>query len=279
MNTSLFGFTRRRTLALAAACVAGLSLGMAAQAQSIAAIKKSGVLNVGVQAEFPPWGSIDANGQNIGYDVDVARLMADDLGVKLQLTAVTAANRIAYLTTEKVDVLAAAIGMYPERAKAVQFSKPYATLDGVIYGKKSDTIKTWSDLAKLTVGAARGSAADAALTRELPPGTTYRRFEDDAAPIAALMSGQVDAIGSTNLIAVVLAKSPAGAQYEQKFAFTRQYNGLASRLGQAEFNAWLNAFIDRNMANGKLDAINQKWIGGKLPALPAEIPGVPFVSP
>jgi polar amino acid transport system substrate-binding protein len=267
-----------RPLALAGAFMAGLALSLAAHAQTIESIKKSGTLNVGVQAEFPPWGSIDASGRNIGYDVEVAQLMADDLGVKLQLTAVTAANRIPYLVTGKVEVLAAAIGMYPERAKAVQFSKPYSTLDGVIYAKKSVVVKGWSDLAKLTVGAARGSAADVALTREMPPGTQYRRFEDDAAPIVALLSGQVDAVGSTNLMASVLAKSPEGAQFEQKFEFTRQYNGLASRLGQKEFNAWLNAFIDRNLANGKLDAINQKWIGSKLPALPEEIAGVPFVA-
>ena len=195
MKSISLGLKLCRALALVAGC---LAIGLAAQAQTIASMEDTeATLNVGVQAEFPPWGSIDANGHNIGYDIDVAQLMADDLGVKLQLTPVTAANRVPYLTTGKVDVLAAAIGMYPERAKAVQFSKPYATLDGVIYAKKSVTVKGWSDLGKLTVGAARGSAADVAITRDLPPGTTYRRFEDDAALIVASCSSCRSALSAS----------------------------------------------------------------------------------
>jgi polar amino acid transport system substrate-binding protein len=272
---STIGWRARSAAAALWLCVAA-AFCASAVAQSIDSIKSKGTLTVGVQAEFPPWGSIDASGANVGYDIDVARLMADDLGVKLTLVPVTAGNRVGYLTTGKVDVLAAAIGMYPDRAKAVQFSKPYATLDGVIYGKKTDAIHDWNDLARLRVGTARGSAADVALTKGLPPGTALQRFDDDAVPIQALLSGQVDAIGSTNLIAVVLARSPAGAQFEQKFQFARQYNGLATRLGEREFNAWLNAFVDRNMANGKLNTINRKWIGGDLPALPTELADVPF---
>lgn len=49
-------------------------------------------------------------------------------------------TRIAFLHTGEVDFLAAAVGMYPDRAKAIQFSKPYATLDGVVSGRKADAI-------------------------------------------------------------------------------------------------------------------------------------------
>ena len=52
-------------------------------------IKKKGVIVIGVQADQIPWGSIDANGQNIGYDVDVANLIGEDMGVKVQLERVT----------------------------------------------------------------------------------------------------------------------------------------------------------------------------------------------
>jgi len=262
---------------LAACCICMIAIAPAA-AQTIESIKQKGTINVGVQAEFPPWGSTDAAGNLVGYDIDVATLMASDLGVKVQFVPVTAGNRVGYLATGKVDVLVAAVGMYPERAKAVQFSKPYSALDGVVYARKSANVKGWPDLAGMQVGASRGSAADVALTKELPPSAKLMRFDDDAAPIQAMLSGQVDAVGSTNLIAMVLARSPAGSNYEQKFSFTRQYNGMATRLDQPEINAWLNAFIDRNLASGKLDAINMKWIGGKLPQFPAELPGVPFVS-
>ena len=270
-----FFFRSARLLAIASCCIAG-ALSLPAAAQTPEAIQQKGTLTVGVQAEFPPWGSIDQAGNNVGYDIDVAKVVAADLGVKLQFVPVTAGNRVAYLTTGKVDMLIAAVGMYPDRAKAVQFSKPYATLDGVVYAKKSANIRSWTDLAGLQVGAARGSAADVAMTKDAPPTAKLLRFEDDAAPIQALLSEQVDAIGSTNLVALVLARSPAGSKFEQKFSFTRQYNGIATRLDQPAINAWLNACLDRNLANGKLDAINVKWTGAKLPAFPSELPGVPF---
>ena len=249
-----------------------------AHAQSLNAIKARGTLIVGVQGDFPPWGFKNASFEHVGYDIDVAQLMAQDLGVKLSLVDVSAANRIAFLQTGKVDFLAAAVGMYPDRAKAIQFSKPYATLDGVGYGRKADSVREIGDRATRKVGVARGSAADVALSKALPD-TSMMRFEDDAAPVQALFSGQIDALGSTNLIAMVLSKHPSGAQFEQKFVFTRQYNGLASKLGDRELNAWANAFVDRHMASGKLNAISVKWAGSALPAMPAELAGVPFAVP
>jgi polar amino acid transport system substrate-binding protein len=267
----------RRALLLGAAVAAALAA-LPVHAQSLAAIKARGTLLVGVQADFPPWGFKNANFEHVGYDIDVAQLMAQDMGVKLSLVDVNAANRVAFLQTGKVDLLAAAVGMYPDRAKAVQFSKPYATLDGVVYGRKTDTIRDSADLTKRKVGVARGSAADVALTKALPDASVMR-FEDDAAPVQALFSGQVDALGSTNLIAMVIAKHPSGAQFEQKFTFTRQYNGLASKLGDRELNTWANAFVERHIASGKLNAISVKWTGSALPAMPGELAGVPFVVP
>jgi polar amino acid transport system substrate-binding protein len=246
-----------------------------AQAQSIESIKQKGVLVVGVQADQVPWGYVEPNGDHAGYDVDVARLMAADMGVKLQLVSVTVPNRIAQLMTGKVDVLAAVMGMYPDRAKVIQFSKPYSVVDIMLIGKKTDKIKGPADLANMHVGVSRASAQDIALTKTAPA-ASLERFDGDTAPVQALLAGQVDAIGGTNTYLAVLARNPEGAKYEEKFPIHRQYNGLASRPGQADLNAWLNGFVDRNMANGKLNAINKKWMSADLPQMPASLDGVPY---
>ena len=68
--------------------------------------------------------------------------------------------------TGKVDLVIAVMGMYPERAKVVQFSKPYAALSIIVLGKKSANIKGVRDLAGLTVGVTRGAAQDTALTAQ-----------------------------------------------------------------------------------------------------------------
>jgi polar amino acid transport system substrate-binding protein len=258
------------------ALLLGVTVAGAVQAQTIDSIKQKKTLVVGVQADQVPWGYIDANGQNAGYDVDVAKLMAADMGVQVQFVRVTVPNRIAQLVTGKVDVLAAVMGMYPDRAKVVQFSKPYSTVDILVYGKKQDNFSQVADLVKYRVGVSRASAQDIALTKQALPGTSIQRFDDDSAAMQALMSGQVDAVGGNNTYQLIIDKGVGPGKFEPKFRIARQYNGLATRLGQKELNEWMNAFIDRNLANGKLNAINKKWTGAELPELAKEIPGIPF---
>ena len=96
----------------------------AASAQSVADIKKKGELTVGMLVDFPPYGTMNSSNQPAGYDADVARLMAKDLGVKLNLVPVTGPNRIPFLLTNKVDLLVTSLAVTTERTKQVQFSKP-----------------------------------------------------------------------------------------------------------------------------------------------------------
>ena len=98
--------------------VAGLGLlGIAgsASAQTLERIKEAGVVRIGVMGEQAPWGSIDASGQNIGYDVDVAKLIGEELGVRVEFVANAVAARIPNLMTGKVDLQMAVMGMYPDQ--------------------------------------------------------------------------------------------------------------------------------------------------------------------
>ena len=93
-----------------------------AAAQSLADLKKKGELTVGMLVDFPPYGTLSASNQPDGYDADVARLLAEDLGMKLKLVPVTGPNRIPFLLTNKVDLLVASLAITPERARQVKFS-------------------------------------------------------------------------------------------------------------------------------------------------------------
>src|SRR5689334_18858144 len=96
---------QRRVLcaALALGLVGALSGWVpAAAAQTVQDIKKKGELTVGVLVDFPPYGIMNAQNQPDGYDADVARLLAKDWGVKLNLLPVTGPNRIPFLLTGKV---------------------------------------------------------------------------------------------------------------------------------------------------------------------------------
>lgn len=143
--------SRRQLLAVAAgAALAGLS--GTAMAQSAAEIQKKGQLTVGLLVDFPPYGTTNAQNQPDGYDADVARLLAKDLGVRLNLVPVTGPNRIPFLLTNKVDLLVASLAITPERARQVDFSAPYATATVILYGAKKLDIRSAADLKGRRIG-------------------------------------------------------------------------------------------------------------------------------
>lgn len=239
----------------------------AASAQTVAEIKKKGEITIGMLVDFPPYGTMNSSNQPDGYDADVARLMAKDLGVKLNLVPVTGPNRIPFLLTNKVDLLVASLAVTPERAKQVQFSKPYAAASIVVYGDRKAAIKTAADLKGKRIGVARASTQDVALTAVAPEGTEIRRFDDDASAMQALMSGQVDAIGcSTTVAAQIDKRAPANA-YENKFLLRQQVMAVAMRPGQAELLGTVDEFVTRNTANGELNKLYRKWLETDLPKM------------
>ncbi len=258
--------TRRAVLALGlAACATGFAPW--AQAQSVADIKKKGEITVGMLVDFPPYGTTNAQNQPDGYDADVAKLLAKDLGVKVNIVPVTGPNRIPFLLTNKVDVLVASLAVTPERAKQVDFSTPYAAATIVLYGVAKQPMKTPADLKGKRVGVARASTQDVALTAVAPEGTEIRRFDDDASAMQALMSGQVDAIGCSTTVAAQIAKRAPAGSFENKFNLRQQVMGIALRPGQAELKQTLDEFVDRNKKNGELGKLYQKWLGTDFPTM------------
>ncbi|KQP39960.1 transporter substrate-binding domain-containing protein [Pseudorhodoferax sp. Leaf274] len=255
--------TRRAALALTLAAAFALP----AAAQTVADIKKKGEITIGMLVDFPPYGTTNAQNQPDGYDADVARLLAKDLGVKANIVPVTGPNRIPFLLTNKVDVLVASLAITPERAKQVDFSTPYAAATIVLYGAAKVQLKEAADLKGKRVGVARASTQDVALTAIAPEGTEIRRFDDDASAMQALMSGQVDAIGCSTTVAAQIAKRAPAGTYENKFNLRQQVMGVAMRPGQAELKKTLDEFVERNKKNGELNKLYQKWLGTDFPAL------------
>ncbi|GAA0235132.1 transporter substrate-binding domain-containing protein [Castellaniella daejeonensis] len=253
--------------ALLAACTT-LALGMApaASAETIDQVKQKGELTVGMLVDFPPYGIMNTENQPDGYDADVAKLLAKDLGVKVKIVPVTGPNRIPYLLTDKVDVLVASLAITPERAKQVQFSHPYSAAQIVVFGGKDLKISGPEGLSGKRIGVARASTQDIAVSKIAPKDADVRRFDDDASAMQALLSGQVDAIGCSTTVAAGIAKR-APDRFDSKFVLLQQEMAVAMRPGQPETLKAVNELIDRNIQNGEFSKLYQKWLGTPLPQL------------
>jgi polar amino acid transport system substrate-binding protein len=241
-------------------------------------IKKRGKVNIGIQGDNAPWGFVDLNGKQQGLDADLGQLYAKYLGVDVEFMPLEVANRIPALTSGRVDVLFATMAMFPDRAKAVQFSKPYVANIILLIAPKSVEIKSNADMAKLkSIGVARAAAQDTQVTKNAPPVVNILRFDGDAASIQALVSGQVEGLGG-NMFYIDRLNAARPGYWENKIEFQRIYNAACTRLGEKEMNASVNAFIDQIKANGKLAEAHQKWMKLPLPQMPDAIEGVPFVA-
>ena len=277
MNDSKIRKMRRRLLLGSAVLLAAPAL-LSGPAFAItpAEIKARGKLIVGIQGDNPPWGFVNTSGKQEGFDADIAELFGKELGVPVEFVPLAVANRIPALTSGRVDILFATMAMLPDRAKAVQYSKPYVANIITLVAPKATVIKTNADMGKVAIGVPRASVQDTQITKNVPEGTTIRRFDDDAATIQALVSGQVQAVGG-NMFYVQRLNQAKPDTYEDKLEFTRLYNGACTRLGEKEMNAAVNSFIDKIKANGELAKAYQKWMKLSPPTFPESVEGVPFV--
>ena len=255
------------SLALALALATVLLIGPALAADSaLDRIKASGTLKVAVPQDFPPFGSVGPDMQPIGYDIDMARLIAAKLGVKAELVPVTSTNRIPYLTTGKVDLVISSLGKNPKREAVIDFSEAYAPFFNGVFGTADEKITGAADLADKTVAVTRGSIEDLELTKIAPESATIKRFEDNSSTISAYQSGQVDLVATGNVVAASINEKKPTKALETKFMIKNSpcYVGLAKE--EPALMAEVNAIIAAAKKDGSLGAIAEKWLHNPLPA-------------
>ena len=199
----------RRVFFAVATLAATFGFNAPSHADALADVTARGTLRVAVPQDFPPFGSVGTDMAPMGYDIDVANLIAEKLGVKAELVPVTSANRVPYLQTNKVDLVVSSLGKNPDREKVIDFSVAYAPFFNGVFGPADLAVAKAEDLAGKSIGVTRGAVEDLELTKIAPTGATIKRYEDNNGTISAFLSGQVDIIATGNVVAAaILAKNP-----------------------------------------------------------------------
>jgi polar amino acid transport system substrate-binding protein len=248
-----------------------------AQARSVEAIKSSGTITFGVVTDQVPFGFINEKGENDGYDIELTRMMASELGVTAKYVPITAANRIPQLLTGKVDMLVCVLGMYPDRAKVIQYLKPYAAIQTTIYGKKDLQINDLKALAGHTIAVPRASSIDTEVTKVAPEQATIRRFDDDSSAVQALLSGQADLLGGYSHYFAAIDRAQPGV-YEGKVTLSTEYLGIAVKPGDKDLAVWGDAFLSRHEADQSINTLYRKWFAADRPAMPESLPGISYAT-
>jgi polar amino acid transport system substrate-binding protein len=236
----------------------------AAHADGLDTVMSSHTLRVAVVEDYPPFGSVGSDMKPVGYDIELASMLAKFMGVKVELVVVNSANKIPYLLTRHADVLLN-IGKNAERQKVVDFSEPYAPYYIGVFGPADIKVGAVADLAGKSVATTRGSFEELILSKNAPPGTDVRRFEDNATTISAFMSGQTQLIAMGNIVAAALLAKNPDRRPEQKLLLLNSPVCAAVLKGENRLLAKTNEAIAQAKKDGALAAMALHWLKQPLP--------------
>lgn len=242
-----------RSFVVGLAAVAMLTLSACSEAKkeqgtqsgALDSIKQRGELIVGVFGDKPPFGYVDANGANMGFDIVIAKQIAKDLlgdENKIKFVLVEAANRVEFLRANKVDIIMANFTKTPQREEVVDFAKPYMKVSlGV--ASKDGTISDVAQLEGKTLIVNKGTTADFYFTQN-HPNIKLLKFEQNTETFAALKDGRGDALAHDNTLLFAWVKDNPEFGVGIKELGERDVIAPAVKKGNAELLEWLNSEID-----------------------------------
>lgn len=165
--------------------------------RSIADIKQSGKLIIGVFSDKAPFGYIDKDGNYQGYDVYFAERLAKDLGVKAEYISLEPANRVEYAKTGKVDIVLANFTVTKERAEQVDFALPYMKVALGVVSPAKDNITSIDQLKDKLLIVAKGTIAETYFAKHHPE-VKLLKFDQYTETFNALLDGRGAAFSTDN---------------------------------------------------------------------------------
>jgi polar amino acid transport system substrate-binding protein len=249
-------------LGLAGSAIAGKLQQELVQESAVEQIMKRGILKVGMST-FVPWAMKDKTGKLIGFEIDMATRLAEDMGVKVEFVPTKWAGIIPALLTGKFDVIIGGMSVRPDRNLKVNFTIPYDYAgQSLVANKKLATgFSSLQDFNRpdVVIATRLGStAADAA--KRFMPNAKKRLFDDEAQVIQEVLNGKAHAaVASAPLPAFQALKFPDRLFLPFQRTFTKEPIGFALRKGDYDTLNYFNNWIRVVDAKGWLAERKHYW--------------------
>ncbi|MFT4269978.1 MAG: transporter substrate-binding domain-containing protein [Pantoea sp.] len=234
----------------------------AAPQSALQTVLQRGTLRVGDCLSFAPFGFYDKDGNPDGYDVDLAKALAKEMGVKLEMVNTTSANRIPNLQTNKVDVVFCNFTRNLERAKEIGFTNPYVVASEAMLVRKESGIKSAHDMAGKTIATVKGST-NGDEVRSMGIDVKIQEYDSSQAAILAVKQGQADAMIEDNNFLAYQAKLDPTLTVTNEALVPLEYNAFGVKQGDQVWLNYLNEFLFEINASGENATLYQKWFGDK----------------
>lgn len=232
----------RKITALVLALVLALTAASAALAdgfRTLDEIKESGKIIIGLFSDKKPFGYVDENGDYQGYDVYLARRLAADLGVALEIVSLDAPNRIEYLQSFKVDVVLANFTYTEDRAQQVDFALPYMKVALGVVSPDAALITEAEQLNGKTLIVSKGTTAETFFEANYPE-VNLLKFDSYTEAYIALIDGRGDALSTDNTEVLAWAiENPGFTVGIESLGSLDTINPAVSK-GNETLLAWIN---------------------------------------
>ncbi len=252
---------KAKKIALLLAGILALALATmsaAAAEPTLHTVLKRGKLLVGTTFDSPPTGSLDAQGNVIGYAPDLARYIAKRLGVELEFVQITASTRIPLLQTGRIDVEIAVTTPQKARNEVVDFTLAHMWDDGVLLVRPGSSLnpadyKTTSK----TIGGTQGNGFVENWKAEFPD-AKFKLFREEPEVVVALKNSQVDAYLVNSFTGGRFAKTQGLVVTEP---WKRSENAFMVRQDDSKWRNWLNWALQRMWTEKTIHKLYEKWYG------------------
>ena len=234
---------------------------MANQSQ-LETILQRGAIKVGFDT-FKPWAMKDKNGDYIGFEIEVANKLAEDMGVKVEFVPTKWSGIIPALLTGKFDIIIGGMSITPQRNLKVNFSIPYEFSGMSIVASRElagdrNTLADFNN-PETTIAVRLGTTAAEAAKNFLPDAKKLF-FDEESQTIQELLNGRVHAVVASNPLPFTLAAEYGDQLYLPLTEdFTKEPISFAVRKGDLDYLNWLDNWVRVNMSKGWLQNRYHYW--------------------
>ena len=240
--------------------------GASKAANHLDAIKQADVIKIGTSADYPPFESVDSNGNKVGFDVDLMTEIAKRLDVKLEWVDMPFDSLIAAVQEGKIDASISAFNYSEERDKMIDFSDAYYTSEDAftVADGFAGTIAEPQDVAKYKVGVQTGTTQDSWLTDTLVadgalPETNLFRYDRVDQAMLDLKNGRIDVMMSDYVPAQALAKQLGGLNIVYHGVLSSGPMNIVIPDKDVELQKAVNEIIKQLQDEGFIDQLAVKY--------------------
>jgi polar amino acid transport system substrate-binding protein len=230
---------------------------------TLASIKQRGELRVGMQVGYAPFEMLNNNGDLIGFDVEMAGLIASALKVELRLIRLNWSEVIPMLLDGRIDIIMSGMTITPEKNLQVMFATPIVETGRmfVTQAKSSHNFKNLQELdtAGAFVVSVPGGVGELRI-RELLPNASFREFPDRKAAVAEIIERRAQAYIDEEFVIRALCAGKSSVLTSKFEPLTYEMIAWGVRPGDVHWLNWLNNFILKIQGDGRLQGLKKKWL-------------------